>query len=107
MANDFIRDSSPSELDYFDFDFNSYLLNLVFDEPIFVNTLNFNEITIQSGSTKCTLTNGSVIDMIVDDQVTLQVMLHKVGILIATDTKIVIELAPQALADTSGNQYHM
>ena len=38
--------------------------------------------------------------MIVDDQ---QVMMHKVGILIATDTNIVIELTPKALADTSGN----
>ena len=76
-----------------------------------VNTLNFNEITIQSGSTRCTLTNGFVIDMIVDDQVTLQVILDKVDVvvlksnlaLIATDTNTVIELAPQALADTSGN----
>ena len=73
--------------------------------------LNFNEITIQSGSARYTLTNGSVIDMIVDDQVTLQVMLDKVDAvalksnlaLIATDTNTVIELPPQALADTSGN----
>ena len=58
------------------------------------------------------MTNGSVIDMIVDDQVTLQVMLDKVDVvalksnltLIATDTNTVIELPPQALAD---NQCHM
>ena len=72
MANDFISHSSPPRtVKLFDLDFSSDLLNLVFDEPIDINTLNFNEITIQSGSTKYTLTNGSVIDMIVDDQVTL------------------------------------
>ena len=47
MANDFISDSSLPQLCSFDIDFNSDLLNLVFDEPIFVNTLNFNEISIQ------------------------------------------------------------
>ena len=54
------------------------------------------------------MTNGYVINMIVYDHVTLQVMLMlwvlKSNLaLIATDTNTVIELAPQALAD---NQCH-
>ena len=73
--------------------------------------MNFNEITIQSGSTRYTLTNGSVIDDTVDEQVTVQVMLDQDDVvalksnlaLTATDTNTMIELAPQALADTSGN----
>ena len=72
FLTDFISDSSPPQLSSL---ILTLILILVFDKPIDVDTPNFSEITIQSGSARYTLTNGSVIDMIGDDQVTLQVML--------------------------------